>query len=347
MSRGPDPDFWRGKRVLLTGHTGFKGAWAAHWFQNLGAEVAGFALAPEDGLFTLTGLASDMESVIGDLRDPEAVAARVQSAAPDVILHMAAQALVKQSIADPIGTWESNVTGTAHLLAARRQHASEATCLCVTSDKVYQNRETGQAYVEGDPLGGKDPYSASKAACEILVGSWRQTYPGGPLATARAGNVIGGGDFSANRIIPDIVRAVEAGQAVELRHPDATRPWQHVLDCVCGYLLFIEALAGGSQEPALNFGPAPEAVTTVATVTERMIAAMDGAPWVHVPESGSVEAKLLSIDASRARALLGWEDRLAGDLSINWTADWYQAWRNGEDMAAFTRAQIHAFEELG
>lgn len=348
MSRLPDPAFWRDKRVLVTGHTGFKGSWVALWLCQLGAEVTGFALAPdaEHSLCELAGVAKRMDTVTGDLRDAKAVAACIRAAKPDIVLHMAAQALVKPAIADPLNTWASNVTGTAHLLAARRDHVPGSICLCVTSDKVYQNRETGKAYVESDPLGGKDPYSASKAACEILVASWRQTYPNGPLATVRAGNVIGGGDFSANRIVPDIVRAIQADAAVELRHPEATRPWQHVLDCLNGYLLFIEDLAGGSTEPTLNIGPEPDDVATVAAVTECTLEAMGGKSWVHVPEQGSIEARLLSIDASRARKILGWRDRLPGETAIHWTADWYRAWQSGDDMAQVTSRQIAAYHSI-
>ncbi|MEM9044271.1 MAG: CDP-glucose 4,6-dehydratase, partial [Pseudomonadota bacterium] len=256
MSRLPDPAFWAGKRVLLTGQTGFKGSWAALWLSQMGAKVTGFALAPDSkpNHFELARIADRIKHIEGNLHDRDSVDAAVADARPDIVLHMAAQAIVGRAIRDPVETYATNVIGTGHLLSALREHAPEAACLVCTSDKVYRNDDNGRAFVESDPLGGKDPYSASKAACELMVSSWRATYSGGALATARAGNVIGGGDFSEARIIPDIVRAVAMEEAVVLRHPEATRPWQHVLDCLCGYLLHIEAIAGGADLTSLNIG---------------------------------------------------------------------------------------------
>ena len=238
----PDADFWRGREVLLTGHTGFKGGWAAIWLHRMGAKVTGLSLAPDQtpSLYDLARVGELTDSRIVDLRDRAAVAEVVGSKPFDMVLHLAAQPIVRTSIEDPIGTFASNVMGTAHLLDALRAKTPQAV-LCITSDKVYANHETGKAFVEADALGGKDPYSASKAASEIAVHSFARSYfdkAGVPVATARGGNVIGGGDFSRDRLVSDIVRAVRAGQVLTLRHPESTRPWQHVLDCVAGYLVY-------------------------------------------------------------------------------------------------------------
>jgi CDP-glucose 4,6-dehydratase len=342
MSRLPSPEFWAGKRVLLTGQTGFKGSWAAIWLASMGAEVHGLALDPETdpAHFDLARVADDMEHRIANLRDPEEVAEAVVAAKPDIVLHMAAQALVRRSLRAPVETWKTNVSGTANLLYALRAHAPQAVTLVVTSDKVYRNDDTGRPFTESDPLGGKDPYSASKAACEILVGSWRQSFPGAPLATARAGNVIGGGDFADSRIVPDIVRAVKVDEELVLRHPEATRPWQHVLDCLAGYLLQIEALAAGADLPALNIGPMPDGVTTVAEAADAISGLLGGRGWRHEPVPGSVEARVLALDSRLARRELGWEDLLPGRKGLDWTAEWYRAWLRDADMAPITREQI-------
>jgi CDP-glucose 4,6-dehydratase len=348
----PDPAFWAGRRVLLTGHTGFKGSWAALWLKRLGAQVTGLALPPE-GAEHHYGLARVDETLDGrtaDLRDPTAVGAVVRDARPEIVLHMAAQALVRRSLRDPVGTFAANVQGTAHLLDALRAHAPKAAVLVVTSDKVYANDGTGRAFPEDAPLGGKDPYSASKAACEILVASWRASFAqadGMALAAARGGNVIGGGDFAEDRIAPDVLRAARAGRPVVLRHPEATRPWQHVLDCLCGYLLFLERLARdpAGAPAALNIGPAPGAPVTVAQLAETLGArlGMDRA-WVHEPVPGSVEAPALALDPSRARATLGWRERLPGMAAVAATADWQAAYLRGADARALAEAALAAYE---
>jgi len=347
VTRLPDPGFWAGKRVLVTGHTGFKGSWAALWLAEMGAEVTGFALAPEgaEHHYGLARIGDLVASRIGDLSERPAVAAAVRAARPDLVVHMAAQALVRRALADPLATWQTNVTGTGHLLAALGEHAPEAVTLVVTSDKVYRNDDTGRAFVETDPLGGKDPYSASKAAAELMVASWRASYPGAPLATARGGNVIGGGDFAEDRILPDIVRAARAGEPAVLRHPEAIRPWQHVLDCLSGYLLHLEALAAGADLPALNIGPAPEPATTVGAAATRLAAGLGAPGWRHAPEARSVEARRLALDASAARAALGWGDRLSRDRALGLTAEWYRAWLEGADMAQLSRGQLRAYLE--
>ncbi|HKP78025.1 MAG TPA: CDP-glucose 4,6-dehydratase, partial [Phenylobacterium sp.] len=305
-----NPGFWAGKRVLLTGHTGFKGSWAAIWLSRLGAEVTGLALPPDQtpALFTLAGVESRVASRFVDLRHGEAVAAAVAARAFDLILHMAAQPIVRASVEDPIGTFQTNVMGTAHLLQALRSQTALQAVLVITSDKVYANNDAGRAFVEGDNLGGKDPYSASKAATEIVVQSFAKSYfQAVPVGTARGGNVIGGGDFSRDRLVADIVRAARGGEPVVLRHPEATRPWQHVLDCLAGYFAHLEALATNPATPrALNFGPKPGGPqVSVGELATLGVEALGGQPWRHEPDPQSIEAKSLAIDASLAKRVLG------------------------------------------
>jgi CDP-glucose 4,6-dehydratase len=348
-----DPSFWAGRRVLLTGHTGFKGAWLALWLQRMGADVHGFALPPdsEPALFDLAGVGQTTKGGFGDLRDRAAVDAAVRSTRPQIVLHLAARALVRASIADPVDALGSNVMGTAHLLEALRQSESVSTIVVVTSDKVYANDESGRAFDETTPLGGKDPYSASKAATEMVVRAYRETYfrrVGVKLATARGGNVIGGGDYSADRIVPDIIRAASRGEKPVLRMPMATRPWQHALDCLAGYLCYAQALERGENPPdALNFGPEPSQPITVAELTKEMLAAL-GRPtdYVHEPVPGSVEMKTLAVDADLARRLLGWRDALPGRKAIEWTAEWHRRTREGEAPRAVTLDQIDRYADL-
>ncbi|MEM8985558.1 MAG: CDP-glucose 4,6-dehydratase [Pseudomonadota bacterium] len=350
-SRLPDPLFWRGKRVLLTGHTGFKGAWASLWLKRLGADVHGLALAPTQprSLYGLACVPDDLSADLRiDIRDRAAVAKAVEDAAPEIVLHLAAEALVRRAARQPVETYDVNVMGTAHLLEALRTCKTVKTVLIVTSDKVYRNLDDGRAFGEDDPLGGHDPYSASKAAQDILARSYAETYlstQGVALATARGGNVIGGGDFSEDRIIPDIWRALEQGAAPALRSPNATRPWQHALDCLSGYFLFTEDLhAGVLQEETLNFGPAPDAPVSVAELTQSFLSHFDsGSDWTHDAADGPKEMALLSIDAEKARSVLNWGDRLQGRAAIKMTAAWYGALFSGEDMGAVTRRQLETY----
>ncbi|MFA5122781.1 CDP-glucose 4,6-dehydratase [Zavarzinia sp.] len=351
-SRGPDAGFWAGRKVLLTGHTGFKGSWAALWLHRMGARVTGLALAPESpALFDLARVGDVVESHLVDLRDQAAVEATVRAAAPEIVLHMAAQPIVRRSLADPVETFATNVLGTVHLLDTLRRVEGLRAVLVITSDKVYANAEAGHAFAESDPLGGKDPYSASKAACEIATSSMARSFlgPAGVrVATARGGNVVGGGDFAADRLVPDAVRALVAGRPLVLRHPEATRPWQHVLDCIAGYLVFAEDLVAGREvPPSLNFGPLPGADVTVGRLAEAVLAALgDTKGYVHEPVPGSVEMKTLAIDSRLARRLLAWRDRITGDLLTDFTAEWYRAWIAGQDMHDTTLAQIRRFEAL-
>ncbi len=352
MSRLPNPEFWRGKRVLLTGQTGFKGAWAALWLTQMGASVTGIALTPEGrSLYELAGIDGLIDSHIADIRDRAEMDTLVAAAQPDLVLHMAAQALVRRSIREPDLTWQTNVTGTGRLLEAVRQHAPNATVLVVTSDKVYSNDNAGRAFVEDDKLGGKDPYSASKAGCELLVASHRTSFfaPAGQrLATVRGGNVIGGGDFSEDRLIPDIVRAAETQTAVSLRHPEATRPWQHVLDCLSGYFVYLEALAGDGDVPlALNIGPdSTLGETSVGEAADVMTQLLGGQTWLHEPVPGSIEALALGINPGAAAQALDWRSQLQGRPALEWTGQWYADWRDGQDPRALAMAQIAQFEAL-
>ncbi len=348
----PDPAFWRGKRVLLTGHTGFKGSWAAIWLSQLGARVTGLALAPDQtpSLFELADVASKVDSYLADLRDPAAVEGVLADRAFDLVLHMAAQPIVRTAIEAPVETFASNIMGTAHLLQALRARRALKAVLVITSDKVYANAETGRAFTEGDALGGKDPYSASKAATEIVTASFARSYfepRGVPVATARGGNVIGGGDYSRDRLVSDIVRAARGQEQVVLRHPEATRPWQHVLDCVAGYLRHLEALAGDPATPrALNFGPRPGgAEVTVGELATLGVEALGAQSWRHEPDPDSIEARSLAIDASLARAAIGFESRLDAPRAVALTMDWYRRQSQGEDAAALCVEQIEGYQD--
>jgi CDP-glucose 4,6-dehydratase len=347
-----NPGFWAGKRVLLTGHTGFKGSWAAIWLSRLGAEVTGLALPPDQApsLFELAEVDRLVESRFADLRDPATIEAVLEGRAFDLVLHMAAQPIVRTSVADPIGTFATNVMGTAHLLQALRTQPALRAGLVITSDKVYANNDAGRAFVESDNLGGKDPYSASKAATEIVVQSFARSYfPTVAVGTARGGNVIGGGDFSRDRLVADIVRAVRAGEAVTLRHPEATRPWQHVLDCLAGYFAHLEALATRPDTPrALNFGPRPGgAEVSVGELASLGVEALGGQPWRHEPDPTSLEAKTLAIDATLARTALGFESRLDAPEAVRLTMDWYARQAAGEEALALCAEQIEAYEGDG
>jgi CDP-glucose 4,6-dehydratase len=345
-------DFWRGRKVLLTGHTGFKGAWMSQWLLAMGADVTGYALAPTatPNLWQILGNAT--HSVIGDIRDQDRVRDAVVRAAPHIVIHMAAQALVRESYRDPLGTYATNVVGTGMVLQACRALRDLQCVVVVTSDKVYENHGAGIPFVEDDRLGGHDPYSNSKACAELLTGSFRDSFfrDGPPVATARAGNVIGGGDWSQDRLIPDCVRALEAGRPVTLRYPDAIRPWQHVLEPLSGYLALAQALvqAPAAAPRAVNFGPNPASFCSVHEVVETFSARFAGTPaWerdagVHPPE-----ASALTLSSALAERALGWRPSLGIGESLSWTADWYRAHAAGENMVAFTQGQISQYRACG
>ena len=354
---GKSVEFWRDRRVLLTGHTGFKGAWMSLWLKGLGAEVTGYALPPvgEPNLWSLVDTpvhaGSTAHSVIADIRDARRVDDAVARADPQIVIHMAAQALVRESYRDPLGTYATNVMGTAALLQACRTLRHLECVVVVTSDKVYDNHGGGRAFDESDRLGGHDPYSNSKACAELLTMSYRDSFfvDGPPIATARAGNVIGGGDWSEDRLIPDCVRALESGQPVNLRYPDAIRPWQHVLEPLSGYLALAEALVRAPQKTprAVNFGPDPASFCTVHEVVDAFAARFAGKPgWVRDPAPQPPEAYALTLSSALAGQALGWYPRLDIRESLSWTAEWFLAHSAGENMLAFSEAQIARYREL-
>lgn len=349
----PDPTFWSNQRVLLTGHTGFKGSWLTVWLRKLRARVFGFALEPatDPSLYRLLGRIELAGSMIADIRDREALNRAVDAADPTVVIHMAAQALVRRGYLAPVETFNTNVIGTANLLDALRGRRGLRTILVVTTDKVYCNPEDGRAFREDDPLGGQDPYSASKAAAEITAASWAQSYfaPSGiPVITARAGNVIGGGDWSEDRLVPDIWRASQSGETLVLRHPETTRPWQHVTEPLAGYLRYIEAAAQRSAPPsALNFGPEPGDVLNVAAIAAAMQRAL-GAKlgWSVAEDLGPAEMTSLALDSGLAAKTIGWRSRLRSSDAIAWTADWYGRLARGEDATSLCLEQLTRYEAL-
>jgi CDP-glucose 4,6-dehydratase len=342
------PSFWRGRRVLLTGHTGFKGAWASLMLADLGAKVTAFSLAPQTdpNLWQLIEGRIPIASEIADLRDAASVAAICHSVQPELVLHMAAQAQVRDGYRDPVGTFGSNVMGSVNLLETLRSIPGLKAILVVTSDKVYANSEDGSALSEASPLGGADPYSASKGATEIAVRSYAESFfapRGVPLATARGGNVVGGGDFSSDRLVPDLYRAARTATAVELRHPTATRPWQHVLDCLTGYLTYVEHLArrATTEPPALNFGPICDEPMTVAQVSEAIGEKLGNKHhWRQAPGPFPPEKNELRLDSTLATKTLKWRPRLDLAQTIAWTAQWYADFAAGKDALGLMRSQI-------
>ncbi len=342
--------FWRGRRVLLTGHTGFKGAWLSLWLQSLAADVTGISLAEtpsEPSLYELAQVDEGMAaSVACDIRDAGTLSRELARARPEVVIHMAAQPLVRRSFAAPSETYETNVMGTVNLLDAVRECADVRAVVVVTSDKCYEPHETGGGYREGDPLGGHDPYSSSKAAAELVTSAYRRSFfsaGNGPrVATARAGNVIGGGDWGEDRLIPDVVRAVQAGAPLRLRNPSAVRPWQHVLAPLSGYLLLAEALCESREfAQAWNFGPDQRDARTVEWVVRQVSDMCQGkVRWEQDGGEHPHEANHLWLDSSRARDLLRWTPPLALDQAIRETVAWYQTWLGGGDPREATLNQI-------
>ncbi|MDR9763614.1 CDP-glucose 4,6-dehydratase [Rhizobium redzepovicii] len=347
-------DFWKGRRVFLTGHTGFKGSWLSLWLERLGADVAAVSLAPETepSLYQKLAPWDDRGHHIVDIRDAEALLALSRRFEPEIVIHMAAQALVRRSYENPAETFSTNVLGTANVLDAVRHTPSVKTVLVITSDKVYANSGSGIPFVETDRLGGKDPYSNSKACTELVCQSYRDSFFKGRdlrLATVRAGNVIGGGDWSRDRLIPDFIRAFEGGEPIMLRYPEAIRPWQHVLEPLGGYLRFAEVLTeerGRDLPDALNFGPHPESFATVCELAEALGRAHSvGDVWRPAPGEHLPEAPALTLSSALALDTIGWRPRLSLQQTIDWTAAWYKANREGADMRAFSLGQIAAYEE--
>ncbi len=345
---------WRGRRVLVTGDTGFKGSWLSLWLHQLGAEVTGFALPPptNPNLFEAARLGELIDHVEGDVRDLEAVTAVIAATRPEIVFHLAAQPLVRLSYEQPVETYATNVMGTVHMLEAARQVGGIAAFVCITTDKCYANREWIWPYRESDAMGGRDPYSSSKGCAELIVSAYRQSFfsvDGGlALASVRAGNVIGGGDWATDRLVPDLVRAFERGDAPVIRSPEAVRPWQHVLEALGGYLLIAERLFAGEERfaDAWNFGPADNDARPVSWIVEQMQAAWGGAAD-PIPFAGVSlhEAGLLRLDCSRARALLGWQPALPLRDALDWIVVWHKAVADGADARAKTLEQIAAYRE--
>ena len=351
-----DREFWNGRRVFVTGHTGFIGGWLCAWLRGLGADIAGFSLPPatQPNFFHEFGLADLMESEFGDIRDAAALDSAVTRFEPEIVLHLAAQPLVRLAHADPLETFSTNVIGTAHLMQALRKTPSVRGAVIMTTDKVYENQEQISGYREDDRLGGFEPYGCSKACAELVVDAFRHSYFGGAeapvgIATVRAGNVIGGGDWSADRLIPDAIRAFVQGTPLHIRSPGAVRPWQHVLDPVNGILMLAENLAKApsSWQGGWNMGPPEHDFHSVSAVADEMVRIWgDGAGWINgaAQIDAPYEAKILTLNPSKAMVRLGWRQRWPIQRAMSATVEWYKAHQSGGDMNALTTHQIEAFQ---
>lgn len=351
--------FWKGRRVFVTGHTGFKGGWLTQWLADRGAHVRGFARRPmtESQIFGPKP-EGEIEEIRGDVLDAVTLAEALHAFAPEIVFHLSGQPIVRRAYEDPAGTYAANVVGTSNLLEAVRKASTVRAVVCITSDKVYANKEWAWPYRETDALGGFDPYSASKACAEVVVASYRNAYfplarwkeHGVALATVRAGNVIGGGDWSRDRLIPDLIRGFQAGEVIPIRRPKAIRPWQHVLEPLHGYLLVAEHLMQEPERlaPAFNFGPREDDVWTVDRIAAKLAGLWgEGAAYQCDADDNIHEAHLfLRLDASLAHAQLGWQPRLHIEAALEWTLRWYQAQKRGEPMQRFTQAQIADYERL-
>ena len=347
------PDFWHGRRVFITGHTGFKGSWLCLLLNSFGARVAGYALEPptRPNLFSLARVGELVESTQGDIRDLQALIARVSSFSPDVVFHMAAQSVVLDSYADPVQTYSTNVMGTVHVLEAVRRLQHPCVVVNVTTDKCYENKGWPWGYRENDSLGGRDPYSSSKACAELVGQCFRDAYFAPSrwsehqvsIGNARAGNVIGGGDWTPRQLVPETIASFLAGQPAVLRHPQAVRPWQHVLDCLGGYMRLAEALTEDTARFSgeWNFGPADVDSRPVSYVVETLAACWGAAqPWVADIHSHAAEEQQLRLDVNKAAGLLGWRSRLDIDDGLAWVADWYRQFHAGGDAREICNAQI-------
>lgn len=349
-------NFWRGRRVFLTGHTGFKGAWLALWLQKMGAEVTGYALAPptKPSLFDAANLSKDMHSIIGDIRDAETLTRSLREARPEILLHLAAQPIVRQGYVDPVETFSTNVMGLVNVFEAIRRIDSIRACVNVTSDKCYENREWAYGYRENDAMGGFDPYSSSKGCAELVTSAYRRSYFSVAnsssrlaLASARAGNVIGGGDWAADRLVPDILRAISSGQPARIRNPSAIRPWQHVLEPLSGYLTLAQRLSQEDGEVAAqgwNFGPSPEDTRPVEWIVEKLVELWGrGASWERDPVSGPHEAHYLSLDCHKANRELGWRPVWSIGQAVEKIIHWHRAYLDGATMRDETLRQVNEY----
>lgn len=351
----PSAGFWSGRRVLVLGHTGFKGAWLSLWLRRLGAKVTGLSLpASETSLFRACGLHDLVESHYADVRDLRTVQEIFNASRPEIVFHLAAQSLVRMSYREPVETYAVNVMGTVHVLAAANAAETVRSVIVVTSDKCYENREWLWPYREDEPMGGHDPYSSSKACAELVTAAWRRSFCGPEkrqigIASARAGNVIGGGDWAEDRIVPDCIRALSSKQVIGIRSPKSVRPWQHVLDPVCGYVVLAERVTENPQlyAQSWNFGPADDHARDVEWIANRIVAAWgNGARWKKIPTDELHEASLLKVDSSKARALLGWSQALCLEDTVDWTVFWYKQFLGGQPALALTEHQIESYGEL-
>jgi CDP-glucose 4,6-dehydratase len=347
-----DPSFWRGKRVLLTGHTGFKGAWMGLWLHSLGAHVTGFSLGvpTHPSLYELARVDEGTERITGNVCEPGQVLAAVRESEPEIVIHMAAQSLVRRSFAEPRETYETNVMGTVNVLDAVRAAGGVRVLVNVTSDKCYENREWDWGYREHEPMGGHDPYSSSKGCAELVTDAYRRSFFSDPsstrVATARAGNVIGGGDWGADRLLPDLMRAALDGKAARVRNPNSIRPWQHVLSPLSGYLVLAQALwASHEYAGPWNFGPSEVDARPVGWVVERICELWpEAVRWEHDDGPHPHEARYLKLDSSRARARLGWQPPMPLEDALRATVDWYRELGEGSDMRVVSLAQIEAIQ---
>lgn len=346
-----DPNFWKSKKVFLTGHTGFKGSWLACWLHAMGAEITGYALAPKTNPSLFDALQiNDLvhQSHIADIGNLSALTKAVRNASPDVLIHMAAQPLVRYSYANPVETYATNVMGTVHILEAARAVESIKATVIVTTDKCYDNKEWLWGYREIDSVGGRDPYSSSKGCAELVTQAYRESFfsiTSNAVASVRAGNVIGGGDWSEDRLVPDAIKALEANQILRLRNPNATRPWQHVLEPLSGYLMLAEKLYSTGQQysGSWNFGPNDDDVRSVAEVISLLAATNLGINWDFDRSSHHHEANLLKLDCSKAKSLLNWAPRWNLEMAIEKITEWHQVFREGGDMRKITLDQISDF----
>ena len=352
---GMNSEFWRGKQVFLTGHTGFKGSWLSLWLQSMGAQVHGLALKPPTApnLFTEARVAQGMAShTLGDIRNLATVQQTMQSCKPSIVIHMAAQPLVRLSYTEPVETYATNVMGTVHVLEAARHCPSVKAVVVVTTDKCYDNKEWVWGYREDEPVGGHDPYSNSKGCAELVTSAYRNSFmqsAGIPVASARAGNVIGGGDWAADRLVPDILRAFEQQKPVIIRNPHACRPWQHVLEPLLGYMMLAEQLytQGQAFAEGWNFGPTEDDTRSVQWIVEQMVNNWgQGASWQQDGGVHPHEANYLKLDISKAKSRLGWRPRWSLALALEHICNWHRAWRAQEDMHQLCLFQIRQYNEI-